>query len=248
MGKFNLIKTMKIYKKWMIRILTITLLTGTFIYSHGQDKVVWNYPINPLSDEWKNLTYKEQLKAYNIPAEILEKISTEELVKTCLSYPEWRLINAYDNLQIGFANVIGLFNGFHELFKRNDAAKELIKVFEKLDPTAINTNWTPLQKGIFSFQFTRIEMLLSHNEIIKKLDSNDINQLLDKAVSKYKSMRQLPDTYSLYDLSPLAGLYLNILDKDGEFVKNDRKLLSFKGTFMTEDITTLEKIIEEITK
>jgi hypothetical protein len=220
-------------------------LLGISLPAYAQEKIAWDYPVNPNTEEWKSLkSYKEQLQAYNIPDDIIKKISTEELVKTCLAYPEWRLINAYSDRQAGLANVMGLFNGFHELFTRNDAAKELIKAYVKMDPLAVDRNWTPLQKGMYSFQFTCIEMLLSHGAIVAKLDETDTRVLLDEAVSKYRRKRQMPDIYSLWDVSPTAGLCLNILDKDGAFVKNNPELQSFQRTFMTEDIEILNKIIE----
>lgn len=234
---------------YLVKAIPFILLTGFFLPSIAQEKVVWEYPINSSSIEWKNLkNYYEQLQAYNIPTEVIKKISTAELVKTCLSYPEWRLINAYNDRQIGLANVMQLFNGFHELFIRNDAAKELIKVYVKMDPSSIDITWTPLQKGIFSFKFICIEMLLSHSAIINKLEASDISILLDDAVSKYKSMLQMKDLYSLWDLSALAGMCLNVLDKDEVFVKENPDLRSFQQSFMTENIEILNKIIEKSEK
>lgn len=240
---------MKINNLWIKIILIVLFLMGKYLPSNAQEKVTWNYPINPNSNEWKNLkTYNEQLQAYNIPSEIVKKISTAELVKTCLSYPEWRLINAYSDRQMGFSNITGLFNGFNELFLRDDAAKELIKVYITMDPKLIDQTWAPLQKGIYSFQFVCIEMLLSQGTIIKKLGVTDIRLLLDVAVSKYKEMLHIPTFYSIWDLSPVAGLCLNILDKDGLFIKNNPDLQLFQRTFMTEDIAILNRIIESSQK
>lgn len=240
---------MKTNYLWIKIILIALFLMGSYLASNAQEKVEWKYPINPMSIEWKNLkTYEEQLQAYNIPSEIIKKISTAELVKTCLSYPEWRLINAYSNRQVGLSNITGLFNGFNELFLRDDAAKELIQVYLKMDPKIMDQSWPALQKGIYSFQFVCIEMLISHGAIVKKLEVTDIRLLLDEAVSKYKNMLLDPSLYSLWDLAPIAGLCLNILDKDGTFIKNNPDLQLFQRTFMTEDIAILNRIIESSQK
>ena len=240
---------MEIKSRWIIKMINYVFLLWIFLPANSQENVVWNYPVNPRTDEWKNLkSYEEQLKAYNMPSEVVKKISTAELVKTCLAYPEWRLINAYSDRQAGLANVIGLFNGFHELLVRHDAAKELIKVYVKMDPLAIDRNWTSLQKGTYSFQFTCIEMLLSHNVIVRQLDETDIRILLNEAISKYKNKKLMVDMFSLWDLSPTAGLCLNILEKDGLLIKNNSDLQLFQQTFLTEDIEILEKIIDESEK
>jgi hypothetical protein len=237
---------MRIRNRRIIKTIGNIFLLGIFLSANAQEKPIdWNYPINPDIEEWKNFkSYEEQLNAYDIPSEIIKEISTAELVKTCLAYPEWRLINAYTDRQKGMANVMNLFNGFHELFIRSDAAKELIKVYVNMDPLIIDPSWTPLQKGTYSFQFTCIEMLLSHNAIIRQLDEHDTGVLLNEAISKYKSKKQMPEIYSLWDLSPTAGLCLNIIDKDGIFAKNEPILQLFQRTFMTEDIEILNKIIK----
>lgn len=227
----------------MKKLLLLFLLIQNI--SFAQEEIVWDYPIKPGSEEWKTLkSYDKQLQAYNIPQEILKKISTAELVKTCLSYPEWRLINAYDNRRIGLNNVTGLFNGFNELFTRNDAAKELIKKYAEMDPLTIGENWIPIQKGDYSFQFTCVEMLLSHPAIIEKLSSTDRRTLLDVAVNNYRRKRQLPEVYSLWGLSPTAGLCLNVLSTDGGIMKNDSDIALLQMTFMSNDIKILDTIID----
>ena len=86
--------------------------------------------------------------------------------------------------------------------------------------------------------------LLAHGMIIQKLDVQDSQDLANEAVLKYTRKKQLPDIYSLWSLSPTAGLCLNILDQIGDFSKNDEKLLSLKHTFMAEDIEVLNRVIE----
>ena len=212
-----------------------------------EKRTTWDYPVKPGTEEWKKLkSYEEQLSAYNIPNEIIKIISTAELVKICLAYPEWGVIDAFNNRRIGLNNMMSQFNGFQELFSRNDAAKELIKVYSSVDPLAIGKDWTLLQKGNYSFQINCIELLLSHGMIIEKLDVQDTQTLLNEVVGKYNQKKQLPDVYSLWSLSPTAGLCLCVVDKDGYFSKNDAKLLSLKRTFMSEDIEVLNKVVESV--
>ena len=127
------------------QILTFFLiLNGYFIHAqinelNSQPKVTWDFPVNPSTTEWKELkSFEEQLLAYNIPEELMKKISTPELVKICLTYPKWGVINAFNDRRVGLNNILPQFNGFRELFAQNDAAKELIKVYSKLDPLAIS--------------------------------------------------------------------------------------------------------------
>jgi len=91
-------------------------------------------------------------------------------------------------------------------------------------------------------------MLLSHGVIVRQLDETDIRVLLNEAISKYKSKKQMEDMCSLWYLSPTAGLCLSILEKDGLLIKSNSDLQLFQQTFMTEDIEILERIIEESEK
>ena len=233
----------------MKRVVFILALMGTIVqYMFGQisEGPTWDFPVNPNTLEWKKLkSYEEQLMAYNIPEEIIKKISTQELVKICLAYPEWGVIEAFNDRRIGLNNMIIHFNGFQELFARHDAAKELIKVYSNLEPLAIGKDWTLLQKGNHSFQINCIELLLAHGMITDKLDELDTQILLDEVVLKYRKKRQLPEVYSLWGLAPTAGLCLYILDKNDIFTNNE-KLISLKRTFIIEDIRELDSFFESL--
>ena len=54
------------------------------LISIGQtNEATWNYPVNPGTEEWKQLDFfSERLDAFNIPDSILTEITTENLVKT----------------------------------------------------------------------------------------------------------------------------------------------------------------------
>jgi hypothetical protein len=212
-----------------------------------EKKAVWDFPVNAQSKEWENLkSVEEQFGAYNIPVEMIKKISTEELVKTCLSYPEWGLIHAYNDRITGLSVIISLFNGFQELFSRDDAALELMKEYVKIDPLAVGADWTPLQQGQYSFRMTQIELLLSRKSIVNKLDETDIRKLKEAAVLKYKQKKMLQGIYSLWDLSPTAGICLTILlEKDGANSTGGKsEMQNFKRNLMTEDIGILDEIVE----
>jgi hypothetical protein len=213
-------------------------------------RITWDYPVNPQTKEWKNLkSIEEQFEAYNIPAGILKNISTEELVKTCLSYPEWGLIHAYNDRLTGLSVIISLFNGFQELFNRDDAAKELIKVYIKLDPLAVKLDWTPLQQGQYVFRFTQIELLLMQKEIIDKLDNKGILELKKIAITKYKNKKRRPEIYSLWNLSPTVGICWNIFEKKKSNVSNnDSAIRLFQHRLMTDNIGVLDKIVELLEK
>ena len=69
----------------------------------AQQIIVWDYPIHYGTPEWGKLkTFEERLNAYNIPDSLLKIMTTEDLVNTCLEYPDRILITSRDNLQTGY--------------------------------------------------------------------------------------------------------------------------------------------------
>ena len=217
--------------------------------TESEKKLTWDYPLRYGMPGWETLkTYEERLNAYNIPVEIIKNISTEELINVCLAYPNFKVIHAYNDRRTGLNKMMRHFNGFTELFARNDAAKELIKLYSKVDPLAIGDDWTLLQQGRYGFYINYIELLLAHEMIIEKLDEQDTHVLLNEVAAKYQLKKQRSDVYALWGLSPTAGLCLSILDKSGEFSRNNDKLLLLKQTFMSDEIAVLDSIVESIKK
>ena len=213
-------------------------------------KVTWDYPVRYGTPQWDTLeTFEDRLNAYNIPDEILKRISTEELVKVCLAYPQWGLMHAYNSRQTGFAALASYYNGFRELFIRKDAAIELLKLYDKMDPLSVNPNWTDLQKGLYSFEFEKIEMLLSKKPVIEQLDKAGIQWLKEEVIAKYQKKKMLPEIYSLWDLSPTVAVCLNIVEKENiNFVKSTSDVNTFKQDIMSNDIRFLDNIVETIKK
>jgi hypothetical protein len=225
-------------------IIAIGFLACTVNAQVSENVVTWDYPVNPSTPGWFDLSFEEKILAYNIPDEILKKISTAELVKVCFAYPDWGIIHAYNDRITGLSNLMRQFNGFYELVDRKDAAKELIKYYAGMDPLSIGKDWTDVQKGFYCFHIYHIELLLSVRRIIDQLDDRDRQVLLDEVALKYNQKKQRPDVYGVWELSPVAGLCLNIIDRDGENSKNDTKLLSLKRNFVTDDMKVLDSVFE----
>lgn len=61
---------------------------------------------------------------------MVKKISTENLVRTCINYPLYGIYLAYNNELDGINVIMSGFNGFQESIKREDAAKEILNYYE----------------------------------------------------------------------------------------------------------------------
>lgn len=168
----------------------------TEIVKEAKTDSVYLYPIKPGSTVWESYdTQEEKLNACQLPVDFLKNLPINGLIKTVLDYPLLLDLFAYDNLQDGFDVILGNFNGFQELIKREEAPDELLEFYRKLDP---NVSLDQNEKGIYSLQIMVVEMFLSQDQILKKLPLIDRNELLKLCVEKHYIMERNPDTFGLF--------------------------------------------------
>ena len=229
-------------------ILFIFNLPGIFLNAQS-DEFIWDYPVKPGTIEWQNLNcYEKKLNAYNIPDEILKKMSTANLVQTCLKYPEFRLIMTRNNLQEGYNYLRTIFNGFIELEKRSDAGKQILKEYRKIHPGDIKNFDTPLKRGEFAFNLTHIEILLAQKQIFLNLEMNSKKELVKMGISNFEIIKQMPEHYATLGLITPALMLGRLLDANNqqEFITSksaDNQLRRFISSSDLPDVTVLNKIL-----
>ena len=228
-----------------ICILFLIIVFPTISFAQN-DEITWDYPVKPGTKEWKNLkTYQERLDAYNIPQHILKTITTEELVKTCLKYPEFRLIFTRNSLQQGYNYIRTKFNGFKELELRIDAGHELLKVYKNYKPENINNKSSTLKKGRHVLKFTYIEILLANNNILKNLNAKTSQELLTECLKKYKKKKDKQSTYSIIGLETTVLIIARIQKEN--LTKNNSKFDNeVFNLFVHNGILINPQILDEI--
>lgn len=128
---------------------------------------------------------------WQIPAGVLECISTEGLVLTNLNYPGASLILASSStIQNGYiAAVRTRLNGAAELEKRPDGGTALVEVYSRVDPLAYGANWTDVQKGDFSFGIMYLEVIIgqySNLEVMTHAEKHRLVTALLKNLDRKK--------------------------------------------------------------
>lgn len=175
------------------------------VISFAQEEVTWNFPVKHGTKEWDNLkTYQEKLNAYNIPQDILKTITTKELVKTCLNYPEFRLVFTRNDLQSGYDYISTKFNGFKELESRSDAGKSLLELYSEYDPAGFDPNSSDLEIGRYIVRFTYIELLIAQYDILKNLTDIQEKELTYQCVDKYNAKKKQQAYYGIIGLKTTA--------------------------------------------
>ncbi|MCF8360911.1 MAG: hypothetical protein K9H26_19335 [Prolixibacteraceae bacterium] len=215
----------------------------------AQKEVTWDYPINPETKEWSNLkSYDERLNAYNIPGDILENMSTAELVKTCLAYPEFRLIMTRNSLQEGYGYLKSIFNGFEELEKREDIGNQLINEYRKLNPVDVQAYDKLVEQGRFVFRFTYLEILLAQRPLLLSMSNNTKKELLELSISNYEGKLNLPEYYASFGLETSSLVLGRLLDTDKyqayiSMAEGDECLRKFIDSSILYDKSSLSAIV-----
>lgn len=211
---------------------------------------VYNFPIKGGSAEWKKFnTHNEMLEACQIPQSILVNMSNRDLLLTCLNYPLFPDMWAFNSLQNGFENVKKGFNGLQELFNRKDMVNELVAEYEKMDPDLFEKNGTLLEHGKYAMEFAKIEILLAQSEILESMPTNGSKKVLTITYKNFEKMLNHKELYSISSLEPIAYLMAKILQKEekAEFeqkLNKNKNLLLFSKTASMASIETINEISE----
>lgn len=173
----------------------------------------YEFPITPekTPEEWGKLrSIKKMLKVCQVPEEILETMSTEGLIETCLAYPLMGNMMAYNSIYDGFLKHIETFNGLRELLSREDGAPLLLQKYLKLSLDNV--------KNVDEFGSIRLiyfEFMLANPQVISKLSEEEKEALLDRAMKliALKSQRYA-ETFSVTSSALVAS---QVLLEDTEF-------------------------------
>lgn len=203
----------------------ILLLTFLSLYNltNSQDKgSVYEWPIKPGSHEWKALkTHDEMVEVLQIPIGTLKNMSTDDLVETCLSYPLYLDILAFNSVQEGIDKMFANFNGFQELMIRSDVGKKLLKKYQKINLSDIKNEKTNIWKGQFKINICKLELLLSQDAILQKMSNIDRMILVKEVLNKNRIILDSGE-YSFYSYESNAFLCIRVLFvEDSEILKKE---------------------------
>lgn len=160
------------------------------------DNGVYIYP-----EKSEGMSQEEAIILYKIPTPILECISTQGLVETCINYPEFRLMWAHPNLQGGFDWVEDMCNGFEELWSREYKYRELMSLYPGVNFERDWDAYTDLENGRYLDMLNRYEVILAQDEILFNLSPSQKTDffrfMLDLQKQKYSQMEKLFGTVGM---------------------------------------------------
>lgn len=212
------------------------------------------YPLTPESPSWDELeTGEEMYKACLIPSDQLEKMCTEGILESWLTYPLRLNVFAWPTPQAGIEGIEKQFNGLKEFYTRPDAGMVAFNRYKYLDLSAYDTSASSVSQGKFAITVAVLELTIAQEEVLKAMSSHERNQLVQEALSKRIKKENdplYPPLANAYDVLIMGRIMIlenflafkNIVDNDVEirhFVESGEYIFITGDPDPSRDLNTI---------
>jgi hypothetical protein len=207
-----------------------------------EDRGVYIYPEKP-----SGITFLEALEFYKIPENKVECMFTDELLQTCISYPEISLIWTRNSLQQGFDYVKTICNGFGELLSRSDAYPAIFNAYKELNIEGNWASWTDLEIGEYIMNIIYHELFLAQFDVIKSLTKAQKIELFQLALDNLKLKFELrAEYYAVTGMESSLAILSRIMYNDQYQLFMDEYLSRELLRFQVTNIKTLDSDLVDI--
>ncbi|WP_319482321.1 hypothetical protein [uncultured Draconibacterium sp.] len=237
-----------------MRKIILSLLIVIPIISFAQEKVIWDYPVKPGSEEWRYSTYVEKVKKNQPPFWLMNELKTPELYGLCIGYPFNMDLFLFNNPNIGIRKILSESSCWQEFINRKDALKVLSSKYNEAlinEIMNINDKNERTQKIINIYI---IEKIISESDIIKKSDLKDQKLLIKYLINKHDEKKKFPDEYFGYTYSSTLSAMLKVLEsqnkinakisENNDFYNLEKRGINNSEELEQEILTVAESILE----
>jgi uncharacterized protein (UPF0335 family) len=232
----------------MKKILTISIFTFLFSFAlvAQRKEIAWDYPIKPGMKKWNQLiTEKERIAAVQIPKDVLVKLSAEDAVKLCISFPSFGYFTAFNTPQEGFLIMLERFNIFRYILSKKDAGRDLISVYKDAGMSGFKT--MPYTNDFWAIKLDYIELLLSQKEILQSLTPLERLDLLSETKKKLSEKVKADLFASVPGIQSTVRIMLQILNLDAsqKLRQSSKKQAMdiFAETGIAENIELIDEVV-----
>lgn len=192
--------------------IIIVLLLAIPIILFAQEKVTWDYPVKPGSEEWRYTSYTEKLQKNQPPMSLMNKLTSMELLELCMEYPFNMDILLFNNPNAGMRKVLQQSTCWQEYIKREDALSVLLNEYEKRPASGseINADKNMKNKTIINTFF--LEKIISESSILKSSDLEIQKLLLKGLIKKHEDKKFFPTRYSGFTYCSSLSAILKVLE------------------------------------
>jgi len=231
----------------LISFFCINLLCLFLLNSNAKNiDTPYEFRVIPGTQDWANLkTESERLDACQIPQEILNNMTTRALALTCLNYPLFWDMSAFNSYQKGFSILSDRFNGLRELKKRKDAGYQLYNIYKDKFADISSIGLSEIELG--NLRLVYMETILTQDEILKNMNAYNRKKLLKESLKKYETKKRNSKKFSNNDLMTsclifgrILKLQQNTMTNVNILKDNDTKLFLKSG--VTSNLEMMEKL------
>ena len=228
----------------------ISFLTAIFCLLacavNAQEQATWDYPVKPGTEEWNRIqTEPERIAAVQIPEEILEKLSSDDIVRLCITFPLFSDFTYFNTPQEGFEVMVARFNLFARLLEKKDTGRRLIDAYKDTDMKGFKT--LPYSCEFWTIKLNYLELLLTQRSILQSLMSGEKLELLKEARKKFSEKMDSNSFSSFYGVLSTVRIMAGILDMEAyqEWLlsPNRQKADRFLQTGRLGDVSLIEEIV-----
>lgn len=169
------------------------------------------YPVRPGTGEWKNYRYPELRKVLQIPPEMIEKMSTNVLLQSVLSYPLIGELLVFRPYREGIENLRNNFSALDSLMNWQDLTKELSVSYIRMDVAEVQQLKGAVEIGEFMLKLSLLELLGATDNIARNMESSRRILLLDELQVKYEQKNALAHIYGNIGLSTCLWAIGNLI-------------------------------------
>ena len=152
-------------------------------------------------------------KCLQIPDACLGSLSTKGLLETCLEYPYFIDVFAYNDYQTGFNSLVRQFNGYRELLERPDLINALLEKYAAIGDE--RESYTG--KVLFSFRHFVFEFILAQDAVVDNLSEEQKKILVLLSFENIEMKKDNPDEFSGINFIPTYLLYAKLVINDPDF-------------------------------
>ncbi|MDR1582721.1 MAG: hypothetical protein LBS55_05595 [Prevotellaceae bacterium] len=229
----------------MKKIFTISIFTFLFSFAliAQENKIVWDYPIKPGTDEWEKCNSPNEIyQKLQIPENILKKIDTKSLVQICLDYPAPTIFYLFNTPQQGFDGFYKQFNGIRELMNRKDACHHLLNQYINMSMDNFSPLETLEEQGKFVERFYYLELFIVQPIILKSFSKEERKDLMRESLNKFDMKFSRKDLFGGFNTTATIWLMISMLHAENIWTidaTNSSKISIETGRLIDFDVTSI---------
>lgn len=235
----------------IVFILSFSCISTVYALNETQATEViidipYEFPITPDDEQWEEFdTKQDRLDICQIPDEILHSLSTKALLETVLQYPYLTDYYAFNDYKDAAETFMNDFNGFKELYAREDLTEVLLDAYQKVS-VADDAEFMDSEEDSINdfFAVSNIEFLIGYDQLINDDYTAEEAERFDNLLENKMESRSNSDLYS-----ENSEIYLNFIGKDNSsvpYASTTTTVKTPKGTKVivsktTSDLSSAEK-------